>query len=142
MKLNFTQIMGARLCICQDMKIFSSKVCIKLQCNHICFSGSKLYSLKVENIQITWNVIFFYSKIYQVLSYIYVGLLAIQTLYITNVFFFLIEQYFIDTLESWHTLKLFQSVRNDLSKYTLYSKNIFYHVYTFWTGLLDNNCGH
>ena len=142
MKLNFTQIMGARLCICQDKKIFSSKVCIKLQCNHICFSGSKLYSLKVENIQITWNVIFLYSKIYQVLSYIYVGLLAIQTLYITNVFFFLIEQYFIDTLESWHTLKLFQSVRNDLSKYTLYSKNIFYHVYTFWTGLLDNNCGH
>ena len=142
MKLNFTQIMGARLCICQDMKIFSSKVCIKLQCNRICFSGSKLYSLKVENIQITWNVIFLYSKIYQVLSYIYVGLLAIQTLYITNVFFFLIEQYFIDTLESWHTLKLFQSVRNDLSKYTLYSKNIFYHVYTFWTGLLDNNCGH
>ena len=142
MKLNFTQIMGARLCICQDMKIFSSKVCIKLQCNHICFSGSKLYSLKVENIQITWNVIFLYSKIYQVLTYIYVGLLAIQTLYITNVFFFLIEQYFIDTLESWHTLKLFQSFRNGLSKYTLYSKNIFYHVYTFWTGLLDNNCGH
>ena len=134
--------MGARLCIYQDRKIFSSKVCIKLQCNHICFSGSKQYSLKVESIQITWNVIFLYSKIYQVLSYIYVGLLAIQTLYITNVFFFLIGQYFIETFEGWHTLKLFQSFRNGLSKYTLYSKNIFYHVYTFWVGLLDNDCRH
>ena len=52
-KLNFAQIMGARLCICKDRKVFSSEVCIKLQCDRICFSGSKQYSLKVENIQIT-----------------------------------------------------------------------------------------
>ena len=37
-----------------------------------------------------------------------------QTLYITNVFFFPIEQYFIDGLES--ILKLFQSFSNALSE--------------------------
>ena len=52
-KLNFAQIMGARLCISKDRKVFSSKACIKLQCDRISFSGSKQYSLKVENIQIT-----------------------------------------------------------------------------------------
>ena len=52
-KLNIAQIMGACLCICKDKKVFSSKVCIKLQCDRICFSGSKQYSLKVENIEIT-----------------------------------------------------------------------------------------
>ena len=51
--LGFTQVMGLYLCICEDRKIFSSKVCIKLQCDRICFSGRKKYSLKVVNIQIT-----------------------------------------------------------------------------------------
>ena len=56
-----------------------------------------------------------------------------QTLYIINFFFFLIDQYLIDRLES--ILKLFQS----FSKTLLYPKNIFYNVHTFWFGLLDND---
>ena len=59
-----------------------------------------------------------------------------QTLYITNVFHFLIEEYFIDRLES--ILKLFQSFSNTL----LYPKNTFYHVHTFLFGLLNNDWAH
>ena len=59
-----------------------------------------------------------------------------QTLYITNVFFFLIEQYLIDTIES--ILKLFRSFGNTL----LYLKNTFYHVHTFWFRLLDHDWVH
>ena len=128
--LNFTQIMGARLCICKDRKFFSSKVWIKLQCNRISFSGSKQYSLKVENIQITWECHF---SLFKNPSYISLRLLVIQTLYITNVFHFLIEQYFIDRLES--ILKLFQSFSNT-SVFT------FYHVHTFLFGLLNNDWAH
>ena len=131
--LNFAQIMGARLCICKDRKVFSSKVCIKLQCDRISFSGSKQYSLKVENIQITWECHF---SLFKNLSCISLGLLVMQTLYITNVFLFLIWQYFIDRLES--ILKLFQSFPNTL----LYLKNIFDYVHTFWFGLLNNDFAH
>ena len=59
-----------------------------------------------------------------------------QTLYIINFFFFLIDQYLIDRLES--ILKLFQSFSNTL----LHPKNIFYNVHTFWIGLLDNDWAH
>ena len=134
--LNFAQIMGARLCICKDRKVFSSKTCIRLHCDRISFFGSKQYSLKVENIQITWEYHFSLFKICQVLSYISLGLLVMQTLYIINFFLFLIGQYLIDRLES--ILKLFQSFSNTL----LHPKNIFYNVHTFWIGLLDNDWAH
>ena len=111
MQRRSTQIMVERLCICKDRKVFSSKVCIKLQRDRISFSGSKQYFLKVENIQITWECHF---SLFKYLPPISLGLLVMETLYITNVFFFLIWQYFIDRLES--ILKLFQSVSNTLSK--------------------------
>ena len=46
---------GMRPClrICKGRKVFSSKACIKLQCDGFCFSGSKQCSLKIVNIQIT-----------------------------------------------------------------------------------------
>ena len=126
MKLNFAQIMGARLCICEDRRVFSSKACMKLQCasSQICFSESKQYSLKVENIQVIWECLFFYSKSVKCCYISLYGPLVMQTLYITNVFFFLIEQYFIDALES--ILKLFHRFWNTL----LYPKNIFYYAHT------------
>ena len=109
--LNLAQIMGARLCICKDRKVFSSKVRIKLQSDCISFSASKQYFLKIEDIQITWECHF---PLFKNLSYISLRLLVMQTLYMTNTFFFLIEQYFIDRLESM--LKLFQSFSNTLSE--------------------------
>ena len=123
--LNFAQIMGARLCICKDRKVFSSKVCIKLQCDRISFSGSKQYSLKVEKIQITWECHFSLSKN---LSYFSLGLLVMKTLYITNDLLFLIEQYFNDRLES--IPKLLQSFSNT----SLYPKNIVIMVILFGLG--------
>ena len=110
--LNFAQIMRACLCVSKDRKVFSSKVCIKLQCDRICFSGSKQYSLKVENIQITWE---YHFSLFRNLS----SAVVMQILYITNVFFFLIMQYFIDTLEG--LLKPSQSFWNTL----LYPKMVF-----------------
>ena len=128
--LNFAQIMGACLCICKDRKVFSSNVCIKLQCDRISFSGSKQYFLKVESIQITWECHF---PLFKNVSYISLGLSVMQSLYITNVFLFLIKQYFIGRLES--ILKLFQSFSNTL----LYPKNIFHHLHTFCFALLNND---
>ena len=47
----FCSNMRPCLYICMGWKVFSL-VCIMLQCDRICFSGSKQYSLEVLNIQI------------------------------------------------------------------------------------------
>ena len=44
-------------------KIFS-KVCMKLLCDCIYFPGVKQYSPKIENIEITWSIAFFYKPLY------------------------------------------------------------------------------
>ena len=109
-KLNFAQIMGACFCIC------------KLQCNRISFSGRKQYCLKT--LKQPENVIFLFKNLSS--AVISLGLLVMQTLYVTNVFFFLIKQYFSDTIEN--ILKLFQGFSSTL----LYP--LLYHVHTFWFG--------
>ena len=63
------------------------------------------------------------------------GLLVMQTLYITNIFFFLIEQYFIDTLES--ILKLVFEI------FYFIQKILFIMLFhTFWFRLLGNGWAH
>ena len=50
--LGFAQVTNPCFCICMNEKVFA-KVCVKLQCGRICFSGSMQHSRKVVNIQIT-----------------------------------------------------------------------------------------
>ena len=128
--MHFAQIMWQYLWICMDKKVFS-KVCIKLQCDHICFSGHKQYSVKVLNIQITWECHFsllknlsnagchqtFQSQIFQITRNISLGLLVMQTLHINNVFSIFLH---IDTLTK-SNLKLFQGFYDTV----LYPENIF-----------------
>ena len=90
------------LCICMYRKVFS-KVCIKLQCDRIFFSGSKHYSLKAVNIHITIEFRFPYSKICQVLSHLLVFWWC--KLYTSTMFFLYIKVFFI-MLILWFGFKL------------------------------------
>ena len=108
----FAQIMGLFLYICNNRKVFFSKVCIKPQCNRICFSGSRQYSRKNVTFQTTWKFNFF---LFKNLPRAVISLSVFwncKLLYINNVFSFLTEQYFIDALET--ILKLFQGFWNTL----------------------------
>ena len=127
--MGFTLIMRACLCISKDRKAFSSKVSIKRQWNSICFSSSKQYSPKDVNIQITWECHF---SLFKNLSSAVISSWSFGN---ANSFSFLIEQYFIDTLES--IVKVFQGSWNILFNPEI----IFYHVHTLvW--FLDNDWTH
>ena len=90
--LSFAQVMGARLCICKDRKVFSSKVCKATMRSHLLFWQQAVLS---ESWKHSNNLRMPFSFIQK--SAIYPSW--------SNVFLFLIEQYFIDRLDS--ILKLF-----------------------------------
>ena len=112
----FAQIMGPCLRICKGRKVFSSIACIKLQCDRFCFSGSKQCSLKVVNIQITWECHF---TLFKNLSSA-LGLLVMHI----NVFFFLMEQY--GEFMNYYTWNYSKTIQN-FTKYLI--RKIFFIVF-------------
>ena len=128
-QLGSAQIMGPCLRICKGRKVFSSIACIKLQCNRFCSSGREQCSLKVLNIQITWEC---YFTLFKNLSS---ALGNANYRHINNVFSFLMVNLSIVTLEV--ILKLFKSLWNTL----LNPKNILYYVHTL-VNLFDNDWAH
>ena len=100
------------LCISKDRNVFSSVVSIKLQWDSVCFSGSKQYTLKVVNIQITWECHFSLFK--TLLS----AAISLLVFWYCKLFLFSHRAVF-----QWHTWKysktipkLFQGFRNTLIK--------------------------
>ena len=102
--LGFAQIMGPCLCICKDREVCSSKEHIKLQSDHICFFARKQNSLKSDKHSNKLRMSFFFIR--KSAKSCHISLFVMETPCINNVFLFLVNQYFIETLES--ILKLFQ----------------------------------
>ena len=134
--MRFAQIMGPCLCICVGFKVFS-KICIMLQCHRICFSGSKQYSLKVPNIQITWECHFSLFK-------------NLPSAVISLSWSFgnasSIHQHFFYTHRAvfhWHVWKYSKAMQKFLKYFIHLIRKKFFHVYAlimFW--FLDNNWAH